>query len=42
MVVAGVRFGTRNPEHISGPRWKMAAPEASILPKFAGRHPVGL
>ncbi len=43
MVVAGLRFDTRNdPEHVSGPRWKMAAPEASILPKFAVRHPVGL
>jgi hypothetical protein len=42
MVVAGLRFDTRNdPEHISGPRWKMAAPEASILPKFAMRHPSG-
>jgi cell wall-associated NlpC family hydrolase len=43
MVVAGLRFDTRNdPEHISGPRWKMAAPEASILPKFAVRHPASL
>ncbi|HEY2053667.1 MAG TPA: hypothetical protein VGH14_07005 [Solirubrobacterales bacterium] len=43
MVVAGLRFDTRNdPEGISGPRWKMAAPEASILPKFAVRHPAGL
>jgi cell wall-associated NlpC family hydrolase len=43
MVVAGLRFDTRNdPEHITGPRWKMAAPEASILPKFAVRHPAGL
>lgn len=43
MVVAGLRFDTRNdPEHVSGPRWKMAAPEASILPKFAVRHPAGL
>jgi hypothetical protein len=43
MVIAGLRFDTRNdPEHISGPRWKMAAPEASILPKFAVRHPAGL
>jgi len=42
MVVAGLRFDTRNdPEGISGPRWKMAAPEASILPKFAVRHPAG-
>jgi cell wall-associated NlpC family hydrolase len=42
MVVAGLRFDTRNdPEHITGPRWKMAAPEASILPKFAVRHPEG-
>jgi cell wall-associated NlpC family hydrolase len=43
MVVAGLRFDTRNdPEHVSGPRWKMAAPESSILPKFAVRHPAGL
>ncbi|HTR75733.1 MAG TPA: hypothetical protein VMH33_10830 [Solirubrobacterales bacterium] len=43
MVVAGLRFDTRNdPEGVSGPRWKMAAPEASILPKFAVRHPAGL
>jgi cell wall-associated NlpC family hydrolase len=43
MVVAGLRFDTRNdPEHITGPRWKMAAPEASILPKFAVRHSAGL
>jgi hypothetical protein len=43
MVVAGLRFDTRNdPEHVSGPRWKMAAPEASVLPKFAVRHPAGL
>lgn len=43
MVVAGLRFDTRNdPEHVSGPRWKMADPEASILPKFAVRHPAGL
>jgi hypothetical protein len=42
MVVAGLRFDTRNdPEGVSGPRWKMAAPEASILPKFAVRHPAG-
>jgi hypothetical protein len=39
MVVAGLRFGARNePELASGRRWKMAAPEASILPKFAVRH----
>ena len=43
MVVAGLRFDTRNdPEHVSGPRWKMAAPEYRILPKFAVRHPAGL
>lgn len=43
MVVAGLRFDTRNdPEHVSGPRWKMAAPEASILPRFVVRHPAGL
>jgi hypothetical protein len=42
MVVAGLRFDTRNNlEGISGPRWKMAAPEASVLPKFAVRHPAG-
>jgi hypothetical protein len=43
MVVAGLRFDTRDdPEGISGPRWKMAAPEATILPRFAVRHPAGL
>ena len=43
MTVAGLRFDTRNnPEGVSGPRWKMAAPEAGILPKFAVRHPAGL
>jgi hypothetical protein len=43
MVVAGLRFDTRNdPERISGPRWKMAAPESQILPQFAVRHPAGL
>ena len=42
MVVAGLRFDTRNdPEHVSGPRWKMAAPEPTILPKFAVRHLAG-
>jgi cell wall-associated NlpC family hydrolase len=43
MIVAGLRFDTRSdPEGVSGPRWKMAAPEAAILPKFAVRHPAGL
>jgi hypothetical protein len=43
MVVAGLRFDTRNdPEGVSGPRWKMAAPEAGILPRFSVRHPAGL
>jgi cell wall-associated NlpC family hydrolase len=43
MTIAGLRFDTRNnPAQISGPRWKMASPEASILPKFSVRHPVGL
>jgi hypothetical protein len=43
MVVAGLRFDTRNdPEHITGPRWKMAAPEADGLSRFAVRHPAGL
>jgi hypothetical protein len=43
MVVAGLRFDTRNNiGNISGPRWKMAAPESQILPKFAVRHPAGL
>jgi hypothetical protein len=43
MVIAGLRYDTRNdPEGVSGPRWKMAAPEATILPKFAVRHPAGL
>jgi hypothetical protein len=43
MVVAGLRFDTRNdPEHITGPRWKMAAPEAAVLPEFSVRHPAEL
>jgi cell wall-associated NlpC family hydrolase len=43
MTVAGLRFDTRNdPAGTSGPRWKMASPEAGILPKFAVRHPAGL
>ena len=43
MVVAGLRFDTRNdPAGDSGPRWKMASPEARILPRFRVRHPVGL
>jgi hypothetical protein len=43
MVVAGLRFDTRNdPAGTSGPRWKMAAPEAAIVPKFSVRHPAGL
>jgi hypothetical protein len=43
MVVAGLRFDTRNDElGVNGPRWKMAQPEARILPKFAVRHPAGL
>jgi cell wall-associated NlpC family hydrolase len=42
MVVAGLRFDTRNdPEHITGPRWKMAAPEPTVLPQFTVRHPIG-
>jgi hypothetical protein len=43
MVVAGLRFDTRNdPLGERGPRWKMASPEARILPRFKLRHPVGL
>lgn len=43
MVVAGLRFDTRSdPPGVSGPRWKMAAPEARILPSFVARHPAGL
>jgi hypothetical protein len=43
MIVAGLRYDTRSdPQGVSGPRWKMAAPEASILPKFAVRHPAAL
>lgn len=42
MVVAGLRFDTRNdPEHVSGPCWRMAAPESQILPMFAVPHPSG-
>jgi hypothetical protein len=41
MVIAGLRFDTRgDPLGVSGPRWKMAAPEARILPRFAAR-PLG-
>jgi hypothetical protein len=43
MVVAGLRFDTRNdPAGITGPRWKMAAPESRILSQFAVRHPTDL
>jgi hypothetical protein len=43
MIVAGLRFDTRSDsEGVSGPRWKMAAPEASVLPKFAVGHPAGI
>ena len=43
MVLAGLRFDTRNdPPGVSGPRWKLAAPEPRILPRFAVRHPPGL
>jgi hypothetical protein len=43
MVVAGLRFDTRNdPAGVTGPRWKMAAPEAGEIPGFALRHPAGL
>jgi hypothetical protein len=43
IVVAGLRFDTRNdPPGISGPRWKQAAPEPRILPRFTVRHPAGL
>jgi hypothetical protein len=42
MVIAGLRFDTRgDPLGVSGPRWKLAAPEARILPMFAARHPSG-
>ncbi|MBA3865021.1 MAG: C40 family peptidase [Solirubrobacterales bacterium] len=43
MVVAGLRFDTRDDRPgVRGPRWKMAAPEARILPAFVARHPAGL
>jgi cell wall-associated NlpC family hydrolase len=43
MVVAGLRFDTRDDwPGVSGPRWKMAAPDARILPHFTARHPTGL
>jgi hypothetical protein len=35
----GVAASRSDPEHVSGPRWKMAAPEASILPKSAVTKP---
>jgi hypothetical protein len=28
-----------NAEHVTGPRWKMAAPESRNLPTFAVRYP---
>lgn len=43
MVVAGLRFDTRDDlPGVSGPRWKMAAPEPDTLLHFAARHPTGL
>jgi hypothetical protein len=43
MVVAGLRFDTRDDwPGVSGPRWKMAAPDPRILPRFTARHPSGL
>jgi hypothetical protein len=43
MVVAGLRFDTREDlPGISGPRWKLAAPDPRILPSFLARHPLGL
>lgn len=43
MVVAGLRFDTLDdPPGVSGPRWKMAAPDSRILPSFVARHPAGL
>jgi hypothetical protein len=43
MVVAGLRFDTRDDlPGVSGPRWKMAAPDSRILAAFAVRHPTGL
>ena len=43
MVVAGLRFDTRDDwPGVSGPRWKLAAPDPRELPQFAARHPAGL
>ena len=43
MVVAGLRFDTRDDwPGVSGPRWKLAAPDPRELPRFVPRHPVGL
>jgi hypothetical protein len=43
MVVAGLRFDTRDDlPGVSGPRWKMAAPEPDTLLHFTARHPSGL
>jgi hypothetical protein len=43
MVVAGLRFDTRDDmPGVSGPRWKMSAPEPDVLLHFAARHPAGL
>jgi hypothetical protein len=42
MVIAGLRFDTREDlPGVSGPRWKLAAPDPRILPSFAARHPLG-
>jgi hypothetical protein len=42
MIVAGLRFDTRGDwPGVTGPRWKMAAPDPRILPQFVARHPAG-
>jgi hypothetical protein len=43
MVVAGLRFDTRDDwPGVTGPRWKMAAPDPRVLPQFVARHPTGI
>ena len=42
MMVAGLRFDTREDvPGISGPRWKVAAPQPEVAALFALRHPAG-
>jgi hypothetical protein len=43
MMVAGLRFDTREDiPGVSGPRWKVAAPQPADAARFVERHPAGL